>query len=70
MSCEVSGSYACAHVCVCSEHADLVQGVVNWLRLTFSRGIGKGTVVPLFLESHLQNMAIRSLSIVNIILTE
>lgn len=34
-----------AHVFVCV-HVDLVEDVVNWLRLTFSRGIVKGTVPP------------------------
>lgn len=31
--------FACVRV-------DLVEDVVNWLRLTFSRGIVKGTVPP------------------------
>lgn len=33
------------HVFV-SVHVDLAEDVVNWLRLTFSRGIVKGTVLP------------------------
>lgn len=55
MSCEV---WACvsARTCVCAcVHVDLVEDVVNWLRLTFSRGIVKGTVLP-----HLQSAICRT----------
>lgn len=46
MSCEVwVRASACTCVCACV-HVDLVEDIVNWLRLTFSRGIVKGTVPP------------------------
>lgn len=38
-------AFTCVFVC---EHVDLVEDIVNWLRLTFSRGIVKGTVVAHF----------------------
>lgn len=52
MSCEVCvcvSAHTCVFVCV---HVDLVEGAVNWLRLTFSGGgwIVKGTV-PSYLWS-------------------
>lgn len=46
MSCEVwvcLSARTCVFACA---HVDLVEDVVNWLRLTFSRGIVKGTVPP------------------------
>ena len=46
MSCEVwvcVSARTCVFACM---PVDLVEDVVNWLRLTFSRGIVKGTVPP------------------------
>lgn len=46
MSCEVWVCMSARTRVFAGVRVDLVEDVVNWLRLTFSRGIVKGTVPP------------------------